>query len=54
MLEAMGIRTGIDLDRLVAVARNVETVVGHSDSAMLKAGPTHPEGDPRLVAKRQA
>ncbi|MBI4505221.1 MAG: hydroxymethylglutaryl-CoA lyase [Chloroflexi bacterium] len=40
MVEEMGIRTAIDLDALLAVARRVEEVVGHADSALLKAGPS--------------
>lgn len=40
MVEEMGIRTGIGLDALLAVARRVAEVVGHADSALLKAGPS--------------
>jgi hydroxymethylglutaryl-CoA lyase len=38
MLEEMGIATYIRLDALLEVAREVQEVVGHADSAVLKAG----------------
>ncbi len=38
VLEAMGIDTGIDIDKLIAAANRTEEVVGHSDSATLRAG----------------
>lgn len=38
MLEEMGITTRVRLDLLLAVARRVEAVVGHADSAVLRAG----------------
>lgn len=37
-LEAMGIQTGIDLPRLLAASRRIAEIVGHSDSATLRAG----------------
>jgi hydroxymethylglutaryl-CoA lyase len=40
MLGEMGIATGVRLDRLLEVARQVEAAVGHADSAVLKAGPS--------------
>lgn len=40
MVEEMGIRTGVDLAALLDVARRVAAVVGHADSAILKAGPS--------------
>jgi hydroxymethylglutaryl-CoA lyase len=40
-LHAMGVATGIDLDRLVAVARRVERIVGRPlPGQILKAGPS--------------
>jgi hydroxymethylglutaryl-CoA lyase len=40
MLEAMGVRTGINVDAMIAVARQLPDVVGHSlSSKMLAAGP---------------
>lgn len=43
MLEAMGVRTGIDLDALIEVARGVPGIVGHPlPSKMLAAGPPAP------------
>ena len=53
MLELMGIRTGIDLGRLLDVARAVDTAVGHSDSALLLAGPSRADGDSSLRARSQ-
>jgi len=38
MLEEMGIATGVRLDRLLDAARQVEQVVGHADSSVLRAG----------------
>jgi hydroxymethylglutaryl-CoA lyase len=41
MLQAMGYDTGIDLERLLAVARKIPTIVGHEVPAQVsKAGPT--------------
>jgi hydroxymethylglutaryl-CoA lyase len=41
MLEAMGYDTGIDLDRLLQVARELPAIVGHEVPGQLaKAGPT--------------
>jgi hydroxymethylglutaryl-CoA lyase len=40
MLEEMGIATYIRLDALLNVAQEVRDVVGHADSAVLKAGPS--------------
>lgn len=41
MLQAMGHDTGMDLDRLLSVARNLPDVVGHDVPAQVsKAGPT--------------
>jgi hydroxymethylglutaryl-CoA lyase len=43
MLEAMGVRTGIDLDGLIDVARDVPEIVGHPvSSRMVAAGPPSP------------
>jgi hydroxymethylglutaryl-CoA lyase len=37
----MGVATGIDLDRLVAVARRVEQIVGRAlPGQIIKAGPS--------------
>jgi len=38
MLEEMGIATYVRLDALLDVARDVQEMVGHADSAVLKAG----------------
>jgi len=38
MFELMGVETGIELDKLLAAAKKVKEVVGHSDSFVLKAG----------------
>ena len=39
MLHEMGIRTGYDLDSVLAIARNIQEMVGHpTDSAILRAG----------------
>lgn len=39
MIELMGIKTGVDLDKAIALAKKVKTLVGHDvDSYMLKAG----------------
>jgi hydroxymethylglutaryl-CoA lyase len=58
-LHAMGVETGIDLDRLLAVARRVQEVVGRVlPGQLLKAGPATrrypaPAGvTARLVAAR--
>jgi hydroxymethylglutaryl-CoA lyase len=40
MAEEMGIRTEVHLGALLDVARRVEAIVGHADSAILKAGPS--------------
>jgi hydroxymethylglutaryl-CoA lyase len=40
-LHAMGVATGIDLDRLVAVSRRVEQIVGRAlPGQIVKAGPS--------------
>jgi len=40
-LHAMGVQTGIDLDRLVAVSRRVQTIVGRAlPGQIIKAGPS--------------
>jgi hydroxymethylglutaryl-CoA lyase len=40
-LHAMGVATGIDLDRLVAVSRRVEQIVGRTlPGQIIKAGPS--------------
>ena len=40
MLREMGIESGIDLDKMIALARRLQKWVGHdTDSAMLRAGP---------------
>lgn len=38
MLEEMGVGTHVDLEALLRVARGVQDLVGHADSAVLKAG----------------
>lgn len=39
MLHEMGIKTGIDLDKMITVARRVQEIIGHStDSYILRAG----------------
>jgi len=38
MLEEMGVETSVDLEALLRVARRVQEVVGHADSAVLRAG----------------
>ena len=38
MLEEMGVRTSVDLEAVLRVARRVEEAVGHADSAVLRAG----------------
>jgi hydroxymethylglutaryl-CoA lyase len=60
-LHAMGVETGIDLDRLIAVARRVEEVVGRTlPGQVMKAGPwtrRYPVPDAvaaRLRAAREA
>ena len=40
MLLQMEITTGIDLDAMIAVGREVANTVGHADAAMLRAGPS--------------
>ena len=49
MLEAMGYNTGIDLPKLLAVARQLPEIVGHEGPGQVaKAGPTealHPAPD---------
>jgi len=37
-MHEMGVETGIDMDALLEAARFVRQVVGHSDSATLRAG----------------
>jgi hydroxymethylglutaryl-CoA lyase len=55
-LHAMGVATGIDLERLVATARRVETIVGRTlPGQILKAGPwTRRYPVPEGVARRLA
>jgi hydroxymethylglutaryl-CoA lyase len=55
-LHAMGVETGIDLDRLVAVSRRVEQVVGRTlPGQIMKAGPsTRRYPVPEAVAGRLA
>ena len=39
-LHAMGVETGIDLDRLIGVSRRVEAIVGRAlPGQIIKAGP---------------
>ena len=38
IFDAMGIETGIDIDKLMLAAQRTAEVVGHSDSATLRAG----------------
>ncbi|MDR1933596.1 MAG: hydroxymethylglutaryl-CoA lyase [Spirochaetales bacterium] len=38
ILEYMGIETGVDIDKLITAARRTAEIVGHSDSATLRAG----------------
>jgi hydroxymethylglutaryl-CoA lyase len=39
-LHAMGVETGIDLDRLIAVSRRVEAIIGRTlPGQIVKAGP---------------
>lgn len=38
MLELMGIRTGVDLDKTIEAARYIANLVGHHDSVILRAG----------------
>jgi hydroxymethylglutaryl-CoA lyase len=43
MLESMGVRTGIDLEGLIGVSRQVATILEHDlPSRMLRAGPPQP------------
>jgi len=60
-LHAMGVQTGIDLDRLVGVSRRVQEIVGRAlPGQIVKAGPstrTYPVPDSvagRLPAKGAA
>jgi hydroxymethylglutaryl-CoA lyase len=40
MMEEMGVRTGIDLDRLIRIAREIEAALGHPlPGQVMKAGP---------------
>jgi len=58
MFEAMGFDTGVDLTRLVAVARTLETLVGHPvPGQVAKAGPIgqlHPVPDDFAAIKERA
>lgn len=54
MLEGMGIATDVRLDRLLEVARQVEAVVGHADSAVLRAGPSTAALGPRGQGQTEA
>ena len=38
ILSFMGIETGIDIDKIISVAQHTAKIVGHSDSATLRAG----------------
>ena len=38
MLDLMGVETGVNLDKVISVAKRIAEVVGHSDSYILKAG----------------
>ena len=53
MFHEMGIDTGINLDKIIAMARQLESWVGHSDSAILKAG-TNADLIPMTAAKKQS
>ncbi len=52
MFHEMGIETGIDLDKIVALAKRLSEWTGHADSAILRAG-TNAELVPMTAAKRQ-
>lgn len=52
MFHEMGIETGIDLDKIVALAKRLSEWTGHADSAILRAG-TNAELVPMTSAKRQ-
>lgn len=38
MFDLMGVKTGVDLDRVIDVAKIIEKEVGHADSYVLRAG----------------
>lgn len=52
MFREMGIETGIDLDKIIALAKELRDWVGHSDSAILKAE-TNDDLIPLMAAKKQ-
>jgi len=52
MFHEMGIETGIDLDRIISLAKQLRDWVGHSDSSVLKAG-TCADLVPLTAAKKQ-
>ncbi len=52
MLELMGIKTNIDLDKTIEAARYIANLVGHHDSVILRAGKV--SDLPGIELKRQA
>ncbi len=54
MLEAMGVRTGIDLGALLAEGARAKALVGHADSALLEAGPARALGPYRAPVAGEA
>jgi len=52
MFSEMGIETGIDLGRMISLAKQLRDWVGHADSAVLKAG-TCADLVPLTAAKKQ-
>lgn len=52
MFHEMGIETGIDLGKMIALAKQLRDWVGHADSAILKAG-TNAELVPMTAVKEQ-
>ena len=52
MFHEMGLETGIDLEKIIILARTLRDWVGHSDSAILKAG-TNADLIPLAAAKKQ-
>lgn len=54
LFHAMGVRTGVDLDALLAVARRLREVVGHDlESALLRAGPSSALLGPRTAGQEK-
>jgi len=54
MLHEMGVDTGIDLEKLLALANELREWVGHdTDSALLKAGPCCRLAPPNTAAKQR-